>query len=209
MAEKMQLQSMSVFHEELLNFIIVDARPGFQTRAAAHFGVTRSWICQIIHTDMFQARLRDRQDEVAGVVVDMRAKLATVADQALDRLADRVQLETDPKVLSDVADKALGRLGYGAPPAGSSAVVNNTQNNYYGVDPANLAAARKRLREKGEEARARSELPAPKSIQGSIEAQVGDDIRTGTLVQPEPAAPQRGSETGNPVPIEGERVAGE
>lgn len=205
MAEKYQLQNMSEFHEALLDFLLMDPRPGNKTRAALHFNVTRSWISQVIHGDMFQARMRDRQDALGAVVFDLRTKTAAVADEALERLGERIQLETDPKVLSDVADKALKALGFGTPAASPGPVVNQ-QNNYYGVEPSNLARYRERLMKEGEAARAQQELPAPKSIQGSLTSDLGGSEREPAVLHPEPAPVAGSGEAGVEIPGTSERV---
>jgi len=138
------IQNISHLHEALLNHLICYPR-ATGTELALAFGRTPAWISTIINSQIFQAKLAERQDEVfADAVIDVRAKLEGVANAAVEKLGTCVHNSQDPKYILDVADKALHRLGY-APSrnAPSSGQVTNQQVNVYGqVDAATVANAR-------------------------------------------------------------------
>ncbi len=142
-------QRLSHTHEQILNWMVLNPELSMR-HCADHFGYTQSWLSTLVRSDLFQAALRERQIMVASrVAASIPAKLAAVADVALDKLGEMVEKSEDPEFILDAADKALHRMGY-APqssrnPAGSpstfgpGAVVQ--QNNVF-IGQADLAEAR-------------------------------------------------------------------
>lgn len=144
-----EVSKLSHVHESIINWLVLN--PGRSMRQCAdNFGYTQPWLSSLVNSDIFQAALRERQIEVAvRVAQNIPAKLAAVADIALDKLADKVAESEDAEFLLDAADRTLHRMGF-APqstrnPAGSpsqfgpSAV--NIQQNFM-VTGQDLAAAR-------------------------------------------------------------------
>jgi hypothetical protein len=144
MSRSAAIQKVSYLHEALLNHLIVYPR-ATGTELALAFDRTPAWISTIIHSQIFQAKLAERQDMIfSDAVIDVRAKLEGVAHAAVEKLGKCVQDTQDPRYVLDVADKALHRLGY-APSrtAPSSGNVVNQQVNVYGeVDAKTIANAR-------------------------------------------------------------------
>jgi hypothetical protein len=166
-----QIQQISITHDAIANFLVANPGKGQMAKAAMHFGVTRPWLSTLVHTDAFQAHLRNKQDEVFGqVIMPLKDKLAGVADIALDRLADKLEVEGDTRILADTADKLLNRLGYGPKPAGGNPGVQMNQNNYY-VDKDILAEARERTKRRGEDEN--RYLPNAERVQDSEESNEG------------------------------------
>lgn len=115
--------------------------------AAAH-GYTQSWLSIVIHSDAFQAQLRELQDKsYTDVRMDVKAKITGIAHLALDKLAEQLPVSADPKFTLDVADKTLRALGYGAPARGQPTI--NVQVNNNQVTPAELAEARRLASQRG------------------------------------------------------------
>jgi len=144
MAVSAQIQNVSHLHEALLNHLILYPNATGAELALA-FQRTPAWISTIIHSQIFQAKLAERQDQIfSEAVIDVRTKLEGVAHAAVEKLGTCLQNTQDPKYVLDVADKALHRLGY-APsrsvPSGGS-VVNQQVNVYGEVDAATVAHAR-------------------------------------------------------------------
>lgn len=139
---------VSITHEGIINWLIENpGRP--QRDCALFFDVTQAWLSTIIHSDAFQERLRQRQDEIAALVgVGIQAQLRGGAAIALERLTEKLTVCDDREFLLDATDKLFHRLGFapkssplGAPTGNSPALV---QNNQYNITVArdDLAAAR-------------------------------------------------------------------
>lgn len=144
MAESVQIKRMSVRHDAIAEFLL--ANPNMKMSAvAAHFGVTQAWLSVVIHSDIFQEYYRKMKGEFIDTrVMPLREKLLGIAEAAVDRLAEQVQT-TDSKTTLDIADKILGRMGYGAKPQGPATVI---QNNVVvsSLSPEEMNAARERYR---------------------------------------------------------------
>lgn len=142
-----ELARISSRHEQIMNWLLVN--PHLSLRACAdHFNLSQSWLSQVIHSDLFQAALRQRQQDVAVRVADsIPQKLRRVADVALEKLTEKMEETEDPEFLLDATDKILHRMGY-APasarnPAGSPAGMGGSvqQNNFF-ISAEDLHSAR-------------------------------------------------------------------
>jgi hypothetical protein len=179
LGDRYQIQSTSITHEMIIDWLI--ANPGFgqMGKCAQHFGCTRPWLSTLVHSDAFQAKLRDRKEEVfETTIVPLRDKIVGVANRAVEKLGEAIEETEDPRMLLDTADKMLHKLGY-APktvinPAAPAGVVNNTQNNFYPVTPELLAAAREKTKKGDLHA---TTLPSPEGVSGEPQHNVGE---TGT-----------------------------
>jgi len=179
LGDRYQVQSRSITHDILIDWLIANPGRGQMTRCAAEFGFTNAWLSTLVHSDAFQAKLRDRKEEVfETVIVPLRDKIVGVADRAVEKLGEELEETSDPRLLLDVADKMLHKLGYApkvnAAPAGTG-VVNNTQINNYAVSPGLLAAAREKAK-KGDlpHADKPSALPSPEGVPGEQEDNMGE-----------------------------------
>lgn len=132
---------LSHTHEQIINWLI--ANPELSLRQCAdYFGYTQSWLSRLIHSDLFQNKLRDRQDAVfISVAQDIPAKLRSLADISIERVCELVATTESPDVLVDVFDKTLHRLGY-APSSTRNPGPAPVQNNVFVVSSADLASAR-------------------------------------------------------------------
>lgn len=142
------IQKVSVKHEAILNFLLENPTCSLG-QTAAHFGISQPWLSCIIHSDVFQAKLRERQETVFHhtVVATIKDKAAVVAHAALDKLADQLEmgLIQDPKQLTETADKILGRLGYGGSNGAQPGVTLIQNNNTVHVSRALLEETRERI----------------------------------------------------------------
>lgn len=146
-APRFELQHVSHTHEAIMNFMI--ARPDLPLRDVAHhFGYTQAWLSTLIHSDLFQARLREKQDIVfAAVAQDIPAKLAALADISLEKLTAKVEESEDPRFILESTKTALASLGFGNKGGAANGTVNaqNVQQNFYVASPADLEVARGRI----------------------------------------------------------------
>ena len=184
MAESAQIDKISVWHDSLLSFLIANPRMK-RADVARHFKVSASWLSTVVHSDVFQAKLTERQDEYFGsVTAPIREKLENLAVMSIDRLEDKVEFENDIAEIREVAKMALANLGYGAPKLPGPAVLNQT-NNYLSVSREVLEEARARIfsrnggttLEQGPEA-----LPAPEGIQAGNGHPMGSSLPHPALV---------------------------
>lgn len=113
MAEN-QIKQMSSRHEQILNYILLNPTKTYG-EVAGHFGVTPAWLSVIIHSDAFQRRLSERQDEIfdAGVLQPISDKLSAAADLTIDKYLEKVPTFTADQLISST-DKLLGKLGFGS-----------------------------------------------------------------------------------------------
>ena len=143
-----EIANISFTHEALINWLI--ANPERKLRdCAAYFGYTQAWLSCIIHSDIFQAKLAERQNAVfAAVAQDIPEKLRGCADLALEKLAIKLEETEDAKYVLDAADKLLAKMGYGPATARNpSPAAALTQNNTFIIGAGDLAAARQLQRD--------------------------------------------------------------
>ena len=130
-----QVQRLSHKHEMILNWLLLNADRSLR-ECADHFGLTQAWLSSLIHSDLFQLTLRERQTQIAlRIADDLPAKLRTLADVAVETLTTFVSESENPEYVLDATDKVLHRMGF-APssarnPAGSPAQIAAQQNNFF------------------------------------------------------------------------------
>lgn len=107
-----ELKRMGLKHEALLNYML--ANPTMKVSEVARAcGVSYSWASIVVHSDAFQARLRQRQDEIFNAHVQpLHEKMVGVAHMAVDKLGEQLEKSTDPDYILNVSDKILHRLGF-------------------------------------------------------------------------------------------------
>lgn len=147
-----EIAKLSPTHEQILNWLLLNPEKSMR-ECADNFGYTQSWLSQLVHSSIFQAALKTRQEQVMlRVAQSIPEKLRAVTEIALDKLADKVAASEDPDFILSVADKGLHRMGF-APasaraPAGpqGAAIV---QQNIYMADASTLEQARATMRAVG------------------------------------------------------------
>jgi len=138
-----EIKDLSVTHNAIADWLIANPGKGQQGRCAAHFGITESWLSTLVNQDAFKALLQSKQDKVFDeVVIPLQDKIAGVAHAAVNKLGEVVDQTNDGRLIKDVADSMLDKLGYGAKYVRAPGTVIN--NNTLVVDQAALAEARAR-----------------------------------------------------------------
>ena len=182
MSQSAAIAKVSHLHEALLNHLIVNPRAS-GTELALAFNRTPAWISTIINSQIFRAKLAERQDTVfIEAVIDVRGKLEGVANAAVEKLGVCLQNSQDPKYVLDVADKALHRLGYApsrTPPAPASTTVNQQVNLYGQVDASTIANARAMI---GAQAR-NPQLPDGQAVKELVHDEIETTDRGPTVGQ--------------------------
>jgi hypothetical protein len=141
-----QIQTVRHTHEAILQYMLANPTAP-QGLVAAHFGYTQSWISIIVNSDAFQAKLRERQDEMfsEGVVATLKDKIIGTAHLAVEKLAEKLETEKDARVIKDSAEMLLKSLGYGNPKPSAPHVQQN--NVFVLADKESLANSRRLLAE--------------------------------------------------------------
>lgn len=140
-----QIQKVSHKHEAIVRWLVENPEEPLH-KCAKEFGVQRAWLSVIIHSDVFQERLREAHGEVfSETTLKLREKLSGVAHRAVDKLAEKVEDTQDGNYLLKVADTAMKHLAGPSTNGVGEAAVGNTQNNFYLVDQGALKEARERM----------------------------------------------------------------
>lgn len=144
---QVQIRKVSVKHEAIADWLLTNPQRSME-ECARHFGITRAWLSVVVNSQAFREMLALKGQEVfEQTVVPLRDKLNGVAHRAVEKLGDVVDNAQDPKLILDIADRTLHRLGYApskGPTVGDGATVVQ-QNNFYQTDPETLRAARERM----------------------------------------------------------------
>ena len=153
-----ELQNLTPRHDAILAYVM--ANPSVKRGEVARiFGVTESWLSTIIHSDLFQAKLKDRTDEVfSECLVPLVDKVNGLAHSALDNLAESLLVDKSVGVNFKTAEMALKMAGFGTQGPGHSTPVVQ-QNNFFTVSSERLRAARERLG---------ADRPAPLPLEGLV-----------------------------------------
>lgn len=140
-----QVTKLKNWHEELVNFDLMHPSASLRMKAA-HFNVSMSWISIVQNSDAYREYRAQRRDEhfgnVSQAVID---KLEALADISVSEINERIHRDKDIPLahLTEVAEMALGKLGFGQKATNNGIVTNN---NIIVADKEALEEARKRMR---------------------------------------------------------------
>lgn len=142
MSSSAEILKVSPKHEEIMNYLLMYPLAS-RTEVAEYFQVTRAWLATIVNSDIFQARLAEKQKEIFGeVVVDsVKERLSAVAQLSAERLLEKVEVSEDERFLLDAAMASAKALGYGVKASGPAVQVTNN----FTASAELLAAARGRI----------------------------------------------------------------
>lgn len=133
-------------HNAIADWLIANPGKGQMGKCAREFDITPAWLSTITQSDAFRALMQSKQERsYEKVIIPLQDKIAGVANAAVEKLGDIVAETKDERLVKDVADSMLTKLGYGAnaraaeAPAGATNITNNT---LIVADRAALAEAR-------------------------------------------------------------------
>lgn len=110
------IAKISYTHDGLIDEIIRNPHAS-QGQLAALFGFTAGWISQVIASDIFQARLAERKDEIIDPVIKatVEERLKGLVLQSIEKLKQKLEspVATDDLALG-ILNSASKALGYGA-----------------------------------------------------------------------------------------------
>lgn len=145
-----EIKAVSHTHAAIMDYMLANPTVHLGD-VAKNFGYTQAWLSQIIHSDAFQAMLKEKQNVAFHhTVLPIREKMTELAHMALDKTLQLLPQEVDVRTAQDIAEGMLDRLGFGAKPIGGTGGVNltvNQQNNMIvpNTNAAEIAAARELL----------------------------------------------------------------
>lgn len=146
MAESAGVVALSHTHEAVMNWMLMNPDKSLR-ECADHFGYTQSWLSTLIHSDIFQVKLAERQEGIRTRIADsIPQKLRMAADVGIEKLATKLEESEDADFILDATDKLLHRLGY-AParsagtPIAQAGGAGSVQNNFF-ISAGDLEAAR-------------------------------------------------------------------
>lgn len=147
-APRVELKNISHVHEAVLNWLIANPQRKL-AECAQHFGYTQSWLSVMIHSNLFQAALKEKQEQVfSGLAGSINDKLMAGADIGVTKLVEKLETSEDPKFIKETTTMMLEKLGFGAQTrvAGAGQVnAGPVQNNFYMASPEDLQQARGRI----------------------------------------------------------------
>jgi len=146
-----QVKHLSHTHDMIINWMIANPERNLR-HCADHFGYTQPWLSTLIHTDLFQAKLKERQNEVFSMIAsDVPTKLNALADLAVEKLSEKLSSVEDPKFVLDAFDKIMHKAGYApASQKNPGGTAPQTQVNVFTVSRETLAQARQGMFSVGE-----------------------------------------------------------
>ncbi|HYE38143.1 hypothetical protein [Methylocaldum sp.] len=141
--EHIQVKSLSHTHDMVINWMITNPEKALR-ECADYFGYSQAWLSTLIHTDLFQAKLKERQEQVfSHIASSVPEKLNALADVVTEKLTTTLQRTEDPKFVLDAFDKIMHRAGYApASQKNPGGQTPQTQVNVFTVSRETLANAR-------------------------------------------------------------------
>lgn len=142
-----QLKNICVKHDAIMDFLI--ANPAMKKGdIARHFGVSATWLSIMIHSDVFQIKLKEKSQEVfETTVVPLRDELLGVARVGVEKLGEAMEnasASSDKEFIADTTDSILKNLGYS--PRSAAPAAQPAQVHVAVVDSSVLAEARAKMR---------------------------------------------------------------
>lgn len=159
------VKKLNDVHVQIMDYMMAHAGCTLEQISAACGGYSIGWLSQIINSDIFQAQLKERQQECWGDVrATIKDRVENLAHVSLKRLEERVPIETDLDTVRNVADLALKSLGFGQPKAPAHGPqVNNNTLIVGAVDKESLEAARQLMHRPQQQLPERVLNPLPES----------------------------------------------
>jgi transcriptional regulator with XRE-family HTH domain len=131
------IQKINYSHDGMINLIIAN-RGITQDALAKHFGYSPSWISQVMSSEMFQARLAERAQEIEDPTLRATVEegfqgLVRRSMELLKEKLDRPAAEVEAGLLLRTLDISSRALGYGAREAPTVVINNNQVENHLEV----------------------------------------------------------------------------
>lgn len=132
--------TLADLHRRLIEHMLADPTATIDEMASA-MSVYPSSVAQIVNSDLFQARIHELRKEGTDVAIaTIKERLAALANYGLEKLSQRICLETDPEKIARIVDMALRNMKGGA--TGALGTPQTLQANFFVASPDQLSTAR-------------------------------------------------------------------
>lgn len=122
------IAQLSNAHHAIMEYLMV--HPNVSLGAVAkEFNYTQAWLSCVINSDCFQDALKEKRDVLFHhTILPIKDKMVALASRSLDRMLERIPLETDSDIIRKTTEGVLDRLGYGTKTAAPGGLNINAQN---------------------------------------------------------------------------------
>lgn len=141
------LKGPSVAHEQIMDFIIMNPAATNEDIAFT-FNYSPGYVGQLLASDLFKAKLAEKQTAVTNDVLnEVKDKITSLAKKGLDRLLQKIAVDESHRDIRDTTELALRGMGVIAGKGGASVTVNTGGQTaiFQTVDQTVLQAARERM----------------------------------------------------------------
>lgn len=140
-----QINSLNHRHQGVLEWLILNPDKPLGD-CAKHLGYTLSWVSQIVHSDMFQARYKQLCEEAGQEAVHtINNQLKAATATALEKTIERLEGTPTERFLGETLKTTLEALGFSGGGHSQNGNGNgNQQHLHLHVDGALLVEARER-----------------------------------------------------------------
>jgi len=153
-----KIVSISYTHEAIMAYMIAFPHHGLR-EIGSYFGYSQTWLSQLINSDLFRAKLKERQDEhfskLSATIVE---KIEAAAHVGIEKLGNMLEKSEDPKFVKDATSDLLAKMGFGAPRS-SAGVSINAPGAQMVISTTDLAEARALMQAKGQVLQLPAALP--------------------------------------------------
>lgn len=124
---KWEPKELKNLHLAILEYMLANPTAGYR-EIGREFDLTPTFVGMLVRSDAFSARLKEERAELLSVAKQtVKDKITHIAERTLDRLADRIEVETDVEVLHEIGKTMIGALGFGPKTAGVAPVAVSLQ----------------------------------------------------------------------------------
>lgn len=162
---QLQIHKITHRHEAIIDWLLSNPHVKNLEVLCAEMEISRSHLSIIMNSGLFKKRFEDRRQEfnnsLNGKIQD---KLIAVGDKAMDKLDALLDdPDCDPRLVADIADKTLQKLGYGASKgSGPMLKIHQREVETRTIDQGTLVEARRTIETIMEGPR-EALLPSPES----------------------------------------------
>lgn len=136
------IDRMRPVHEQMLNWVLENPEKGLREMSAA-FGYSMSWLSRVMNSDLFRAKLAERQEVLfIRIADDIPVKLRGLANVAIERLGEKLEGSEDPRFIRESFDSVMEYMGYSPPRNGGGGSHMQQQNNFFVVQKEDLSRLR-------------------------------------------------------------------
>lgn len=142
-----EIKKVSPKHELIMQMILADPSRKLGD-IAREVGVSQAWLSTIIHSDAFQRKLKERQEELfSATVMSLQEKVVGTAAVAVEKLAEGIEQASptgDREYIANTAEMLLKASGFTGK---ADASIKATQQNFF-FSPDALEIAREKMRQR-------------------------------------------------------------